>query len=482
MLTNEFIKNVCKKIKYKPIREDISYEIKNHIDEKKENYINQGMNEKMAEEKAVEQMGDAEILGNNLNKIHKPKLDWKMLILIVILLMFGSLVANIRVTNDVMTNVYNISTSGIGKYIFALGIGIIASTLIYFMDYRKIFKYSMPIYILATLIILMSRTVLNGVRYIEIFRNNILPQVLSMPLYIIAFAGFINKLYNKNNLVIKTKKGKRIQINININTIKLVILSIISILLFLMINSATSAFIISLVYLIIATINIYKKSRNRAKKIAILWGIPIAILCILGFASCSNGFMKNRIIRMFSGLQPEIDANGYGLETLKVREIINSSKLFGKTDMEEFNKLHFNEGTRYAFVSLLGNYGWIISMGMVISVIFLCIKLIENAISIKEEYGKFIIIGISSLFILESLFNLAMNLGFGIIANFNIPLVSYGLSSLIVNMMCLALVMSIYRRKNIIFSNNIKTRSNLSRLILKIYKKARKSNILEQKI
>ena len=42
-----------------------------------------------------------------------------------------------------------------------------------------------------------------------------------------------------------------------------------------------------------------------------------------------------------------------------------------------------------------------------------------------------------------------MNLGFGIIASFNLPLISYGLTSLIMNIMSLALVLSVYRRKDI---------------------------------
>jgi len=84
-----------------------------------------------------------------------------------------------------------------------------------------------------------------------------------------------------------------------------------------------------------------------------------------------------------------------------------------------------------------------------LAIILFNVKLIKNAINIKEEYGKLLTIGISTMFILQSLFNVAMNLGFGIIASFNLPLISYGLISLIMNMMSLALVLSVYRRKDI---------------------------------
>ena len=79
MQIKEFLDSVCEQIKYKPIREDIAEELKNHIEELKENYIQEGMKEEIAEQKAIEQMGDSKEIGKKLNKIHRPKLDWKLL-------------------------------------------------------------------------------------------------------------------------------------------------------------------------------------------------------------------------------------------------------------------------------------------------------------------------------------------------------------------------------------------------------------------
>ena len=49
----EFLNTVCEQIKYKPIRNSISEELENHIEESKENYIRDGLEEKEAEEKAI---------------------------------------------------------------------------------------------------------------------------------------------------------------------------------------------------------------------------------------------------------------------------------------------------------------------------------------------------------------------------------------------------------------------------------------------
>ena len=79
--------------------------------------------------------------------------------------------------------------------------------------------------------------------------------------------------------------------------------------------------------------------------------------------------------------------------------IINSANSIGEAD-DMSNALDlFDEGSNYAIISILAHYGWIVSIGMVTTVILLSIKLIMNSIKIKENYGKLIVIGISSMFI-----------------------------------------------------------------------------------
>lgn len=140
----EFLNNVCGQIKYKPIREEIAKELENHINDAKEYYIEKGMKEKEAEEKAVEQMGEAEKIGKKLNRIHKPKMNWQLLILTLILLEFGHLVSYVDGTDKWKINLITIVLT------------IIPCMLIYFLDYRKIKKYSDIFYIVATLLAIHS--------------------------------------------------------------------------------------------------------------------------------------------------------------------------------------------------------------------------------------------------------------------------------------------------------------------------------------
>ena len=59
------------------------------------------------------------------------------------------------------------------------------------------------------------------------------------------------------------------------------------------------------------------------------------------------------------------------------------------------------------------------------------------------------------MFILHAIFNILMNLNLWIESGFNFPFVSYGGANLVINMMSLALILSIYRKKDIIIMQNM---------------------------
>ena len=451
MQIKEFLNNVCEQIKYKPIREEIAKELENHIEESKENYIKEGMEEKVAEEKAIKQMGEAEEIGKGLNKIHRPKLDWKLLLILGILLCFGFLVVFIRIENGIEGLV---NSSDIGKYLTFLIIGIILGIIIYFFDYRRLSKYSNIIYLIATGLIvwaLLCGRLVNGIPYVYI-SNFILfvPTVVSMPLYIIAFVGFINDLNKENKL--QNIISKYVNIKINVNLLKIIVLSIFSLMLFMLIPSMASAGVLGLTYMILATVKIVQVKENITKNIIKLWGSVILIgIIFFTFILGVSPFKWNRVQ---VAINPESDPEGGGWIAINRKEIIESAKVFGEAENKSDAINLFDEGTDSAFIALLAHYGWAVSIAVVLIIVAFSIKLILNAITIKDNYGKFLIIGISSMFILQSIFNILINLNLWIDFSINLPFISYGGANLIINIMSLALILSIYRRKDIIFKRN----------------------------
>lgn len=143
-----FLDGVCKEIKYESVRKPISEELESHIQEIKEDYIKlEGLEENVAEEKAIKQMGEPNEIGKKLNKIHRPKFDWKLMILVGVLMGFGIFISAIKQSE--------LSNSYIGNTIIYMIVGLIIGIAIYFFDYRKLKKYSNVIYVLASIILLL---------------------------------------------------------------------------------------------------------------------------------------------------------------------------------------------------------------------------------------------------------------------------------------------------------------------------------------
>ena len=437
MQIREYIDNVCNQIIYKPIRNEIAEELTNHLEECKENYIQDGMKETEAELNAVKQMGDAEKVGKQLNKIHRPKLDVKLLLIIGIVLFFSILVALTRANSlncDIielngMSN-YETEQTQMSKYFIGLLLGVGSSILIYFFDYRKLNKTSNYLYIGATL----SLFVLSSV-------------TLALPLYVLSFIGFLQETDGESKQI----KG----ISINLKLLKLLMLSILSLVFFTFIPSLATALILAITYLIISIVKLVMSNNKKGLAILLCLVASISLLGVIGI--CNN---EHLITRLKSSYYPESDPLGYGYIGVNQQKIIDSAKTFGTAHNTSDAIKIFDEGTNYAFISILAHYGWIVSGIMLLAIVLLNVKLIINAVKIKDTYGKLIIIGIASLFILQTVFNILMNFNLGAKADFNIPLISYGNINLVINMMTLALVLSIYRKKNIIINNECKVSLN----------------------
>ena len=438
MHIKEFLEVVCTQIKYKPIRNDIKDELNLHIQEAKENLIlEEHLSEEQAEEKAVSNMGDALEIGKKLNKIHRPKLDWVLLILVGILIGFGLLVSVIR-SNSLQYSM--------NRHISFLIIGFIIGLCIYFANYRKLLNYSNFLYILSSVIILAT-IFLGGQRinsvyvYFTVLGRNIMPVYICAYLYILAFAGYLSN-YNKNSIF----EYKNIKIKKDLA--KIIILSSISIL--LMCKIATFAFIglMILTYIILFTAKIIYLKENVKSNLVKLYStlIVIGILCCL-FIYFTKPYIYYRIKMNLTAF--ELDQGGMGYVGYNINKVLDSSKPFDKSGINEDVYTLFDTGTNYALISIVSNYGYLVAGVIVVAVIFLCIKLFMSIKQIKDIYGKMLIIGLSSIILLQAISNILMNFNLGWQGEITLPFVSFGCNGLLINMISIALILSIYRRKDI---------------------------------
>ena len=117
-------------------------------------------------------------------------------------------------------------------------------------------------------------SMVNGVKYISIFNIVIYPSTIAVPLYLIAFIGFLMN-YNSDNNYNFTISNKDIRINKDI--IKMIVTCIIAIIIIEAVPSFANASILGISYLIIATIKIIKSKESIVRKLLLLYGVPIIL-------------------------------------------------------------------------------------------------------------------------------------------------------------------------------------------------------------
>ncbi len=360
MLIKDFLENVCDQIRYKPIRNDISEELSLHIQEMKEEHLNYGISEKEAEERAVANMGDATEIGKKLDKIHRPKFDWILFLLVTILIGFGFLVSSIRVQRIGEDSVYYLK-----RHIVFFIIGLFFSLGVYFFDYRKIVRKYKIVYGISSAIMIFAmlfgfRTV--GVHtWILIGRfHHVDPSNICVFLYVIAFAGMISNLDKK----ICNINIEKINLKFRVDIFKVIILSAISIVFISIASGITVSIILLLSYIVISTANIISSKENVKKNLLKLYGVFISLgIILIIFSIVTQNGLYYRILR---GINSTYNYQNYtergGFVPYKINEVLESANMFsGLDDMETYFGL-FDGGTNHALITVIAYYG--ISFGI----------------------------------------------------------------------------------------------------------------------
>lgn len=92
MRSEEYLTILTDQIRCRMAREDVRKELLCHIEDQKAAFLSEGMEAAEAEEAAVREMGDPVETGNELDRIHRPKMAWGMIALIAVLSIVGYLV------------------------------------------------------------------------------------------------------------------------------------------------------------------------------------------------------------------------------------------------------------------------------------------------------------------------------------------------------------------------------------------------------
>ncbi|MGE6401046.1 FtsW/RodA/SpoVE family cell cycle protein [Bacillus cereus] len=410
-----FLTEVTNHIKSKEAKSFVATELEFHLKQAKNTWIEKGLSEEVAEVKAVEQMGSPVKLGQELNKLHKPKVDWFLIILLVTAMGLGFLpIIAFGHTNDLLMN----------KVIFVI-LGAATAIGMMLFDYRKLERLGWMFYTTGVLILLMLYCFPNasmaGEPLIKIGPIAI-DCLMAVPFFFLAWASFFN--------------------NGRLKVIHLVVLYLFSLYLFFIVSTFSTIFIyITMIFVMLWW------SKLGKKKALIITIVPICLLIIRIFFSWSavKGYHLDRFLGY---LNPERDAGGAGFMYVRLKEVMSSAGWFGTSGDTKFIP---DPDTDFVFASLTYYYGYVLALILVFVLSLFVARLVVISYKINDSYGKLLLVGGMTLFVVQFIYNVGMILGLLPIASISLPFISYGVTPTVFHALLMGIVLSVYRRKDISF-------------------------------
>lgn len=156
--------------------------------------------------------------------------------------------------------------------------------------------------------------------------------------------------------------------------------------------------------------------------------------------------------RILAFIDPMSDPLGSGYNSIQAKVAIGSGGLTGKGFLSGHQtQLQFipEQWTDFVYCVIGEEFGFIGSIIILGLFFYLFTRILKIAYSSKDEFLSLVAIGILSVYFVHFIVNLGMVVGIMPVIGIPLPFVSYGGSSLLVNMFMLGIVANIYRtRKN----------------------------------
>ncbi|OJD59294.1 FtsW/RodA/SpoVE family cell cycle protein [Bacillus sp. NH11B] len=405
-----FVSEVTNHIKSKEAKSFVATELDFHLKQAKNTWVEKGLSEEVAENKAVEQMGSPIKLGQELNKLHKPKVDWFLIILLVASMGLGFLpIIALGHTNVLLMN----------KVIFVI-LGIATAIGMMLLDYRKLERIGWLFYTIGILILLAIKCFptisVNGEALIKIGPIKI-DCLMTIPFFFLAWASFFN--------------------NSRLKFIHLFMLYVFSLYLFL----TTSIMVPIYIYITMVFVMLWWSKLGK-KTAWLITMLPIFLFIIRDLFSWS-AVKEYRMARILGFLNPEHD-----LWYLRLKEAMSLAGWFGTYgNIKSIPAAH----TDFVFASLTYYYGYVLALVLVIILSLFAVRIMNIAYKINDGYGKLLLVGGVTLFVIHFICNVGMILGLLPRASISLPFISYGLIPTLFHAFIMGIVLSVYRRKDMSF-------------------------------
>jgi len=204
-------------------------------------------------------------------------------------------------------------------------------------------------------------------------------------------------------------------------------------------------FYVGLLLIIVALI-FFK--RNLFASIAVFAINLIAGMSVQFLFSKLAQYQQDRINAVFN---PELDPLKSGYNVIQSKVAIGSGGLFGKGYLQgSQTQLKFipEQWTDFIFCMIGEEFGYIGAMLLIGLYTLLILRVFFNGLNSRNDYMNLVSIGIGGLLLFHLSVNVGMTIGIMPVIGIPLPMVSYGVSSLLTFLAMMGLVLNTYRHSN----------------------------------
>lgn len=358
-------------------------------------------------------------------------IEWGILICTNILIIIG-LIALFSATQ-------NSDYEEFKKQIMWLAISIPIMILVVLVDYEILAKISPVIYGLSIVLlvgVLFTQPINGATSWYSIGPFSLQPAEFAK-IAVVLFTAYV---------IVKIQKDDKNGVN-NIFKLGLITLCVIvpTLLIIKQPDYGTAiAFIISLAFMLFVA--------NIDKKYIITVALLIVVLIPIAYFFILPEHAKARIDVY---LNPDLDPRGAGYNIIQSKLAIGAGQMLGmgllKGNQTQLGYL-YPKTTDFIFAVIGEEMGFIVAGLVIILYIILITRSIYVAKTAKDNLGTYIAAGITGIFFFHMLENIGMTMGLLPITGIPLPFVSYGGSSMLTNLILIAILLNVSgRRKKTMF-------------------------------
>lgn len=356
----------------------------------------------------------------------------------------------------------------------SFSIGIVLMVYFAFVDYKRLRNFAPLLYVLMlavlTLVLFMGRASLGAQRWIMLGPFSFQPSEIAKLLLIISLAAYFSSRKEKigmfRALIIAGIPFLLIFKQPDLGTG----LVLIAISLGMLIWGKASPILLTMIFSPLASVYFRQNLYLWIAYILILWavlyfsrvkitdmllilginiGVGIALPILWGL------FKPYQQMRVLSFLNPSMDPHGIGYHTLQSKIAVGAGGLFGKGFMSGTQtQLQFVpiQNSDFIFSAIAEEFGFIGSFSILSLFSILLWRIFKIAEGAYDYFGSMLVAGIGVMILFHFCVSIGMNLGVLPVVGIPLPFISFGGTSLIVNLVAIGIIQSVaMRRQKLIF-------------------------------